>query len=179
MVGVNGPKYTPPSGSLYSKGMKFQGAGGNIVNSNKTLGTTGMTKAEFKSAGEAGYLARKEAFDSNKSSEYAGQLQKMGQMYGVNIDPMMADTNGNGFISKKEFNNMEKLIQQYAMQNMYQNQNGQTSQGGNAFGLLNSLTDTAGNVMGMINGNSGDASGSNSGGGFIDQAAGWVKGLFG
>lgn len=178
MVGVNGPKYTPPSGSMYSKGMNFQGAGGNIVNNYKTLGTTGMSRAEFKSAGESGYLARKEAFDTNTSNNYANQLQQLGQMYGVNIDPMMADTNGNGLISKKEFNKMETMIQQYAMQNMYQNQNGQTSQGGNAFGLLNSLTDTAGNVLGMVNGNSGDASGSGSGG-FIDQAAGWVKGLFG
>lgn len=166
MVGVNGPKYTPPSGSLYSKGMQFQGAGGNIVNKYQTLGTTGMSKAEFQNQGRSDYLRRKEEFDINQSNDYANQLKQWG------FDPKLADTDGNGIITKKEFNRMEKMIQQYTIQNRYQN-GGQTTQGGNAFGLLNSI---GGDVMGAITGG-GDSSGS-SGGGFIEQAAGFVKNIF-
>lgn len=170
MVGVNGPRYAPPSGSMYSKGMQFQGAGGNTVNKYQTLGNTGLTKAEVRSQGDKA----SKAHNTQELLEKQPERQAFCAQYG--IDASAFDYNGDGLIGKKEFKDIQSAVQRYMSQNMYQNQNGQSVQGGNAFGLLNSL---GGEVMGAITGNEGNSSGSSGGGSFLNQAAGWVKGIFG
>ena len=62
----------------------------------------------------------------------------------------------------------------YAMQNQTSGTSGQSSSTGNVFGMLNSITDTAGNIMGAVKGD-----GTSGTSGFLETAGNWVKGLFG
>ena len=189
MTGVNGFSHMRPAGSMASRGMQFGGAAGNISNKYSTLGNTGMSKAELSNAGRAASAQYQYEAGMQKTAEYAQQLTNTAQMWGINnFDAMMADTDGNGMISKKEYTNMEKQLQQYAMQNLRTGSNGQTSSTGNVFGMLNSITGTAGSVIGMLGGG-GDASSAageavsdaagSSGGNWLDKAGDWIGGLFG
>lgn len=175
MTGVNGYSYARPAGSMASKGMQYGGAAGNISNQYSNVGNTGMSKADLRNSGMAASAQYRANVDAQKTAEYSQQLSQTAQMYGIsNFDPMMADADNNGVITKKEYNNMEKQLQMYAMQNMRTGSNGQSSSSGNVFGMLNSITDTAGNIMGAIKGD-----GTSGTSGFIETAGNWVKGLFG
>ncbi len=175
--GVNGFSYMRPAGSMASKGMQYGGAAGNIANKYSTVGNTGMSKAELQNSGRAASAQYQYESGMQKTAEYAQQLNQTAQMWGINnFNAMMADTDGNGMISKKEYNNMEKQLQMYAMQNMRTGGGGETSSTGNVFGMLNSITDTAGNIMGAIGGGSDGGSG---GGGFLEKAGNFLGGLFG
>ncbi len=175
MTGVNGYSYARPAGSMASKGMQYSGASGNITNQYSNVGNTGMSKADLRNSGMTASAQYRAEVGAQQTAEYSQQLSQMAQMYGIsNFDPMMADTNNSGIISKKEYNNMEKQLQMYAMQNMRTGSNGQSSSSGNVFGMLNSITDTAGNIMGAVKGD-----GTSGTSGFIETAGNWVKGLFG
>ena len=169
MTGVNGYSYARPAGSMASKGMQYGGAAGNISNQYSNVGNTGMSKADLRNSGMTASAQYRAEVGAQQTAEYSQQLSQMAQMYG-----MMADTNNSGIISKKEYNNMEKQLQMYAMQNMRTGSNGQSSSSGNVFGMLNSITDTAGNIMGAVKGD-----GTSGTSGFIETAGNWVKGLFG
>ena len=104
MTGVNGYSYARPAGSMASKGMQYGGTAGNITNQYSTMGNTGMSKADLRNTGMAASAQYRAETGAMQTAQYAQQLSQMAQMYGIsNFDPMMADTNNSGIISKKEY----------------------------------------------------------------------------
>lgn len=102
MTGVNGYSYARPAGSMASKGMQYGGAAGNITNQYRNVGNTGMSKADLRNSGMAASAQYRANVDAQKTAEYSQQLSQTAQMYGVsNFDPMMADADNNGVITKK------------------------------------------------------------------------------
>ena len=102
MTGVNGYSYARPAGSMASKGMQYGGAAGNISNQYSNVGNTGMSKADLRNSGMTASAQYRAEVGAQQTAEYSQQLSQMAQMYGIsNFDPMMADTNNSGIISKK------------------------------------------------------------------------------